>query len=280
MEKPRPEIQPTIGELLKPIPSYEEARKKKKAYRNYPIDTVSEIFREGVFNIQEYGIAGQSYWSRPNDVFSSPIPEAPNAIYLRRSIIEILQKANYILSSPEITDYFRAPVELYVEDGLRTPVYQAVLYEDAFPRNIRLNNPNWTKEQVMARRDQLIAAPAVDYLQHPTPHMTGAAVDLDIRYVQPEKNFIEGVGIQLLRQNADPGISCNPDFAEDDQNASGYDEATWLEGKNNRRVFYNLMESLGMQVNPTEFWHWSYGDQMWALLRNQPAAFYGAVKKD
>ncbi|MGH7156928.1 MAG: hypothetical protein ACREGG_02360 [Candidatus Saccharimonadales bacterium] len=33
-----------------------------------------------------------------------------------------------------------------------------------------------------------------------------------------------------------------------------------------------------LQVNPTEWWHWSYGDQMWAKLRHESVALYGAAE--
>lgn len=32
---------------------------------------------------------------------------------------------------------------------------------------------------------------------------------------------------------------------------------------------------IAMTGNPTETWHYSYGDQMWAILEGQDAAFYG-----
>ena len=49
----------------------------------------------------------------------------------------------------------------------------------------------------------------------------------------------------------------------------------------NRRIFYWIMrgalcdEMSSLIVNPTEWWHWSYGDQMWAALTHVPTAVYG-----
>ena len=37
-------------------------------------------------------------------------------------------------------------------------------------------------------------------------------------------------------------------------------------------------QSTGFAVNPTEIWHWSVGDQLWAAVTDQQA-YYGAVKQ-
>ena len=48
-----------------------------------------------------------------------------------------------------------------------------------------------------------------------------------------------------------------------------------------RRVFYWVMcgalnsDDFGFEVNPNEWWHWSYGDQLWAQMRRAPCAFFG-----
>ena len=54
--------------------------------------------------------------------------------------------------------------------------------------------------------------------------------------------------------------------------------------KRNRRAFYWIMRGAlspdgdsGLQCNPTEWWHWSHGDQLWAALEQAPYAFYTAA---
>lgn len=278
MEKPLPkDREPSVDELLVPVPSFVEARIKKPQYRDYPIDIENPLYRDPTLDIASYNIAGQSYWARPNEVFDEPISQAPDNVLLRKGVLDILQRANEILSHQDFVEYFDGPVEIYVEDGLRSAAYQQFLYDVAFPGHINANNPSWSEEQVMKRRDELIAAPAKDFGLHPTPHMTGAAVDITIRFKQDTLKYVDGSSVEMLRDHGDPGIACNPDFAEDLNNSGLYDEITWAKGRDNRRLIYNLMSSLGMQVNPTEYWHWSYGDQMWALFKDQPAALYGAV---
>jgi hypothetical protein len=38
------------------------------------------------------------------------------------------------------------------------------------------------------------------------------------------------------------------------------------------------MESTGLTNYVGEWWHWSYGDQGWALRVGSPVAYYGAVE--
>jgi zinc D-Ala-D-Ala dipeptidase len=46
-----------------------------------------------------------------------------------------------------------------------------------------------------------------------------------------------------------------------------------------RRVLYWTMLDEDFTNNPTEWWHYSYGDQMWAMFNDKPAAIYGAVEQ-
>ena len=51
-----------------------------------------------------------------------------------------------------------------------------------------------------------------------------------------------------------------------------------LEARANRRLLYWLMEEEGFCNNPTEWWHYSFGDQMWARLTGAEAAYYSAAE--
>jgi D-alanyl-D-alanine dipeptidase len=75
------------------------------------------------------------------------------------------------------------------------------------------------------------------------------------------------------------GPTANPDYFEHPGKLSAKD----LLLQKNRRVYYWIMRGAllpegdsGLVCNPTEYWHWSYGDQMWAALMRAPYAFYGA----
>lgn len=57
---------------------------------------------------------------------------------------------------------------------------------------------------------------------------------------------------------------------------------TWSSGhssevKQQRKLLYNAMIDSGFVNLPTEWWHYSYGDQYWALVTGAPAALFGPV---
>jgi D-alanyl-D-alanine dipeptidase len=50
------------------------------------------------------------------------------------------------------------------------------------------------------------------------------------------------------------------------------------EARANRRLLYWLMVDAGFASNPSEWWHFSFGDQMWAKLRNEAEALYAGAE--
>ncbi len=47
------------------------------------------------------------------------------------------------------------------------------------------------------------------------------------------------------------------------------------EARANRRLLHWIMTDAGFIGHPDEWWHFSYGDQLWAKLSGAPAALYG-----
>jgi D-alanyl-D-alanine dipeptidase len=47
------------------------------------------------------------------------------------------------------------------------------------------------------------------------------------------------------------------------------------EAQANRRLLHWLMTEEGFAGHPEEWWHFSWGDQLWAALTHAPAAHYG-----
>jgi D-alanyl-D-alanine dipeptidase len=44
-----------------------------------------------------------------------------------------------------------------------------------------------------------------------------------------------------------------------------------------RRWLGQAMGAAGFERHPREWWHFSYGDQLWAFQKKRPVAFYGGV---
>jgi D-alanyl-D-alanine dipeptidase len=262
--------------LLRPIPDQATALVRKQGYRDYPLYQHKAHAKDAFVDIADYGIAGQSYYSRPNPATGDPVPGVEPTIIVREQLAQLLASINYALQTSDVgKEIFGRPVELYVEEGWRSNAVQRDLYEHVFPRMIRKQYPSFTEAEVFARRDELIARPSDD--DSPSPHATGAAIDVRLRYAQPDLGYVPGAFVPMRRKSADMGQVAGPDYFEHKQKLSPKEQ----EYARNRRVFYWIMrggllgDDSGLVVNPTEYWHWSYGDQLWASLMQASYALFG-----
>jgi D-alanyl-D-alanine dipeptidase len=264
-----------IDILQRPVPDFAGGRKRKVNFREYPIQTAGVHSHEPLVDISLYGIAGQSYYSRPNGASGEPIKEIASTVYVRESVAKRLAAINHALQqSAEATELFSGQVELFVNEGYRSPELQQKLYDEIFPELIRAQHPDYSDTEVKVRRDQLIAAPV--RADSPSPHATGGAVDVRLRYTQPSLDFVADKDVVMGRQATDTSNSVYPDYFENLKKLTKQDQLI----QKHRRAFYWIMrgalngDNSGFTVNPNEWWHWSYGDQMWAQLTNAPEAFF------
>lgn len=264
--------------LSEPVPNLSIARSKKEYYRDYPIDNDTGLYNEKLVSVGDYGLAGQNYYSRLNVATGQAIIDIPKELFLRKSLAEKLADLNQRLNGKTVVDFFGGPVELYIEDAYRPYSLQKHLYEKVFPELIRQQNPAISDENLEARLNELIALPSND-AQHPSPHSTGGAVDIVLRYKQDTPDYVKGAEVPVGHVDGDTSKRVYPDYFELLKPQSDHDKLA----QRNRRAFYAVMTGkaygidTGLQVNPTEWWHWSWGDQMWAKLRDEPSAFYGQV---
>jgi zinc D-Ala-D-Ala dipeptidase len=266
--------------LQQPIPDFSLARKIKPGYREHALLTIGVHDDEPLVAIEEYGLAGQSYYSRPNNATSDPVPGVEPTVYVRRTIAEKLAAINYELQkSPVAAALFGGKVELYIDEGYRSPELQLKLYEEVFPYLISQQHPDWPQAKVLKRRDELSAKPPEQGT--PSPHATGAAVDVKLRYQDANLQYLPGIDVDMGHGSANTGAAANPDYFESLEDL----DDKQLQARQNRRVFYWVMkgglngDDTGFVVNPTEWWHWSFGDQMWARLTQAPEAFYSEAKR-
>lgn len=265
--------------LTQPIPGLSQAREVKVGYREHPLLTIGERDSEPLVSLEEYSVAGQSYYSRPNNATSDPVPGVKPEVLVRKSIAEKLAAVNFELQKSEVVaDLLGGPVELYVDEGYRSSELQVKLYEEIFPYIIRQQHPDWTEKQVLKRRDEMSAKPPEQGA--PSPHATGAAIDVKLRYKDANPGYVTGIEVDMGHKDTNTSQLANPDYYETLKKLT-------TEGRKiqqNRRVFYWIMKGAlngddsGFVVNPTEWWHWSYGDQMWAKLTQAPEAFYSQAQ--
>jgi D-alanyl-D-alanine dipeptidase len=264
--------------LQQPVPDYSAGRDSKTSFRTYPLKHDGTHNAEPLVDIASFGIAGQSYYSRQNGATGKPVDGVSPIIYVRQSIAELIATINYALQqSSEVEELLGGQVELYVNEGYRSESLQRQLYEETFPGLIRKQHPSFSDKEVAVRRDQLIAMPPRK--DSPSPHATGAAVDVRLRYAQPDLAYVAGCDVRMAHMSSDTSEAVYPDYYEHQSRLNKLE----TEIRRNRRIFYWIMrgalldDDSGFTVNPTEWWHWSYGDQMWAQLTHAPEAFFAAA---
>lgn len=269
------EIQKAID---KPLPDYSCLRELKAeiGYRHLPIDKNHEKFNEPLVKLGDLGVAGQSYYSRPNAANPDAITGIDKDIYIRQSVAEKLVLINQLLAHPEVTKLFGRPVELYVEEGMRSRNIQQVLYDQYMPHAIQQQFPEMPENDALKRRDQLVAQPSND--DSPSPHATGGAVDIRLRYIPSgdwTPDFIPDSLVDMGFYDGEVSQRANPEYFEHDVHPT---EVT-LNARQARRLLHNLMEQFGFTVNPNEWWHYDIGNQLSSLC-GSGKAYYGKPPYD
>jgi D-alanyl-D-alanine dipeptidase len=106
-------------------------------------------------------------------------------------------------------------------------------------------------EEVWEAVYEIWAVPSLD-MNTPPPHSTGAAVDITL--VNDIGEIVDmGSPIDEMSERSHPDYYIN--------SHQGYHA--------HRQLLHNVMLQAGFQRNPREWWHFSFGDQMWAWLYNQ-----------
>jgi D-alanyl-D-alanine dipeptidase len=165
---------------------------------------------------------------------------------IRMSVLNLLTKASTDLPSEYkilVSTAFR-PYEMQKRMWRKRLLQMAVLH----PITMILNNRAWKKE-------------AGRYTAPPggSSHQCGAALDVTLLY----KNSKVDMG---STQN-DIGIKVHT-----------FNKEINIEQKANREMLYKIMTEAGFANYPLEWWHYSYGDRMWAAYTEESEAFYGPIK--
>jgi D-alanyl-D-alanine dipeptidase len=170
------------------------------------------------------------------------------ATLLRRTVAEKLCAAAELLPNG---------VRLNIIEGWRAPHIQARMYRTIWNR-WQEQHPDWS-EATLRRIVNRFSAP-VDDPRAPPPHTTGGAVDLILADATGEP-----LDLSFPYDAFDPR---SYPFA-----APGLSEMA----RRNRDLLRVALEAVNITNYPSEYWHWSYGDQGWAYRGGHPHAVYGAV---
>lgn len=186
----------------------------------------------------------------PDLIWDKPRFHYRRETVLRRSVAEKLCQANANLP---------AGYKLAIIEGWRPPHIQRRMYLAVWNR-FKEMHPDWS-EVTLKRVVNRFTAP--QNLRVPPPHSTGAAVDLML--ADTEGNLLDHVSPY---EEYDPKSFA---FA-----APGLSEIA----RKHRQILADAILPTGITNYPSEFWHWSYGDQGWAYRGGHSHALFNAITPD
>lgn len=183
--------------------------------------------------------------------------------YLRQTVVNnLIQAQNYL-------ELLRPHWRIQIFDGYRPVAVQQFMVDYSFATAVQergLIEAELTPQQrqeIWEAVYEIWAVPSLDQ-KTPPPHSTGAAVDVTL--VDDNGNIVNmGSPIDELSERS------HPDYYAHSQQPAAQQYNT------HRQLLCDVMLKAGFQRNPKEWWHFCYGDQMWAWLSNQPSAMYGRV---
>ena len=177
-----------------------------------------------------------------------PVFEFPRVHLLRQSVAKMICQAAHALP---------AGLRLQIVEGYRPIAVQRAMYRHALER-ARQKMPDANDKTIALEAGRYSAPPDA---ATPPPHLTGGAVDLEIIDANGERlDFTSPFDILDNAQAAfdAPGIS---------------DEA-----RRNRDLLKSVLEPTGLTSYVDEWWHWSYGDNGWALRVGATNAIYDKIE--
>jgi zinc D-Ala-D-Ala dipeptidase len=240
-----------------------------------------------------------------NSIYFGELPDSPYfqerfdgsliTIYVRESVAEQLRKAQSLL--PQGT-------YLIAYDGFRTLEVQKALF-DRYYQALQNLHDDWGETELTTETQKYVSLPSFDETR-PSPHNTGGAIDvalfqlpLDIdlevqkianaiEIAQPDQKVqLQMLKASLIRQHAQildfgtpfdwGGIEASLCYFEQLQTERDLTNNE-VQARDNRRLLYNVMKSVGFEQYLDEWWHFnSKKSQMGAKTAELPYAEYGPI---
>ncbi len=241
---------------------------KSRPYHHIPIEDLGEILNTiplhqfSVISPHPYQQAGASY------LCYSPY-------HLRQGVIDRLLLAQEYLQTQ------KPGWKLAIFDGYRPVIVQQYMVDFTFGELVKTKG--WQQESLTPDQKEHLwelvhhiwAVPNYDPTT-PPPHSTGGAVDLALADATGSiVDFGSPIDEISPRSHPDYYLNYSQEASQNSQNSQKLAQTY----HQNRLLLKAVMEQAGFQRHPGEWWHFCYGDQMWAWLSEAPRAIYGRVEE-
>ena len=193
---------------------------------------------------------------------------------LRPSVLKRLIRAQQYLS--DISPHLQlALFDAWRPISVQKFMFNYTIQETCKSKGIDINDlsANGDINDVIEEVGRFWAKPSSNPLT-PPPHSTGAAIDLTLA-------DMTGNPLDLGGEIDFIGAESSPDFYKEDN--LGIPCSKHQVFHNRRSLLFSVMDQAGFVQHPNEWWHFSYGDQLWSWSSNQGNPIYGAaleVSKD
>ena len=191
----------------------------------------------------------RKFWDRVSIRENNEILVPYDGFYIRTSLIKKLDEVKKNL-----------PEGMYLKliDGYRSRTRQREAWNKKF-EVVKFENPDWSSEKIEQEVGLVIARPLGI-----TNHMCGGAVDVCL--VDSNGTLLD-FGTDYAAADRESRSKC-PMFAKN----------LTVEQKKNRKILRNAMAKAGFVYYPGEWWHYCYGDRMWAVYTGRTKCMYGPIE--
>ena len=194
----------------------------------------------------------------PYMALGAPYGVSGNPFQLRLGVVQRLLEAQQQLFEHDPS------LRLSIFDAWRPIAVQAFMVDHSIAELCRERGVDVRSgdafDQVVADVGRFWAAPSRDPAT-PPPHSTGAAVDLTL-------SSSDGTPLAMGGEIDAIGAVSEP------QHYAGREDSDARRWHQRRQLLADVMEAAGFAQHPNEWWHYSFGDQLWAWRRGAAVAIY------
>lgn len=174
--------------------------------------------------------------------------------YLREGVVDCLRVANTHLQQHHPT------WKILIFDAYRPVEVQQFMVDYTFTEIARAQGCTFPvaedkRQVILDKVYEFWAVPSLDRAT-PPPHSTGAALDITL-VDENDRKIPMGSLIDEISERSYHDFFASSNQPEEQQY------------HRHRQILKEAMIAAGFQQHPREWWHFSYGDQMWAWLTNQ-----------
>ena len=192
----------------------------------------------------------------------APYKDKTSIWKLREEVVNRLVKVNDYLIS-------KSSFNLLIYDRWRPLEVQEFMFKRAFllegeKSDIDISFENIKSyPSILKKVEKFWAYPSYD-TRCPPPHSTGGA--LDVCLSDKDGNLVEmGSMVDQMDETSNPYFYAN---------IKNEEAIIW---NSRRNLLREIMTKFGFAQHPNEWWHFSYGDQLWAWKNKKANALYGKI---